>query len=338
MNWGSRTTAELVIVIVSLGGFICYHVWLFGFRGRGYKVSAKYHDFFQAGKLARSIWAEACATDEKDAILGVQQARNAMTACTYLATISVALATAGITIIFDDTKIQRIQQLALNDAMLRHLSGSTLVQPTLVVALALGSLYASFICFAQSVRLYVHTGFYIRACTSRFNPGTLTVNEAKKVCIHAGMAFSVGLRLFYLFIPLVMWSIGCTALLISSVVMTTMIAYMDHFDMTSPELPDEDDLEAAQSLTARQPPAGPAAASAGRAAAGSPDVLELAATAGSYSLGPVIAAALAADGSVGSTARTSTARQGGVQVAVGDGAAAAADIGGAGAAGLLRQQ
>lgn len=49
----------------------------------------------QAGKLARSVWAEACATDEKDAILGVQQARNAMSACTYLATISVALATAG---------------------------------------------------------------------------------------------------------------------------------------------------------------------------------------------------------------------------------------------------
>jgi hypothetical protein len=32
-----------------------------------------------------------------------------MTACTYLATISVALATAGITIIFDDVKIQRIE-------------------------------------------------------------------------------------------------------------------------------------------------------------------------------------------------------------------------------------
>jgi hypothetical protein len=43
------------------------------------------------------------------ALQGVQQARNAMTACTYLATISVALATAGITIIFDDTRMQRIQ-------------------------------------------------------------------------------------------------------------------------------------------------------------------------------------------------------------------------------------
>lgn len=63
----------------------------------------------------------------------------------------------------------------------------------------------------QSVRLYVHTGFYIRACTSRFNPGTLRVSEAKKVAIHAGMAFSVGLRLFYLFIPLVGTPLWCGA-------------------------------------------------------------------------------------------------------------------------------
>jgi hypothetical protein len=82
----------------------------------------------QAGKLARSIWAETCATDEKDAILGVQQARNAMTACTYLATISVALATAGITIIFDENKMSRIEQLAVSAA---HLPGnvSTTIWP-----------------------------------------------------------------------------------------------------------------------------------------------------------------------------------------------------------------
>lgn len=36
----------------------------------------------------------------------------------------------------------------------------------------------------------MHTGFYIRACTSQFNPGTLTVSEAKRVTIHAGLAFS----------------------------------------------------------------------------------------------------------------------------------------------------
>ena len=74
--------------------------------------------------------------------------------------------------------------------MMRNLPGEPLVPPIAIIAAALGSLYASFICFAQSVRLYVHTGFYIRAATSRFNPGTLTVAEAKRVTIHAGLAFS----------------------------------------------------------------------------------------------------------------------------------------------------
>jgi hypothetical protein len=60
------------------------------------------------------------------------------------------------------------RQLALHDAIMRHLSGPTLVQPTVIVALALGSLYASFVCFAQSVRLYVHTvsaAQHLQACS-----------------------------------------------------------------------------------------------------------------------------------------------------------------------------
>jgi hypothetical protein len=78
----------------------------------------------------------------------------------------------------------------VQDPMMKHLDGGPLVPGIAIIACALGSLYAGFICFAQSVRLYVHTGFYIRACTSRFNPGTLTVAEAKRVTIHAGLAFT----------------------------------------------------------------------------------------------------------------------------------------------------
>lgn len=146
------------------------------------QVKPKYHDFFTAGKLARSIWAEACATDEKvggcarvsraRASTDTQvpacrrccamlvrrtpswacsrcaarggahvqrpacsacarqlhlylacrrrcccwQARNAMTSCTYLATVSVVLATAGITILFDENKTARIRELAVSGA------------------------------------------------------------------------------------------------------------------------------------------------------------------------------------------------------------------------------
>jgi hypothetical protein len=67
------------------------------------------HLYIQA-LLCCSAAPTACRSFSRGAALqGVQQARNAMTACTYLATISVALATAGITIIFDDTRMQRIQ-------------------------------------------------------------------------------------------------------------------------------------------------------------------------------------------------------------------------------------
>jgi hypothetical protein len=60
------------------------------FRGRRPPPSPPAHP-----QLGRSIFSETCASDPKDAILAVQQARNAMTASTYLATVSSLLATAG---------------------------------------------------------------------------------------------------------------------------------------------------------------------------------------------------------------------------------------------------
>lgn len=51
-----------------------------------------------------------------------------------------------------------------------------------------------------------------------------------------------------------MWSIGVTALVISSLVMTALVAYMDHFDVTwdDTEDPDEDAREALTSQRSQQ--------------------------------------------------------------------------------------
>jgi hypothetical protein len=42
------------------------------------------------------------------------------------------------------------------DPLMRNLEGPPLAHPVAILGLALGCLYASFMCFAQSVRLYVH--------------------------------------------------------------------------------------------------------------------------------------------------------------------------------------
>jgi hypothetical protein len=50
---GSRAAVEAVLIVVSLGTYAIYHVWLLWVRGKGHKVSPEFHDFFTAGKLAR---------------------------------------------------------------------------------------------------------------------------------------------------------------------------------------------------------------------------------------------------------------------------------------------
>lgn len=109
-----REIAEAALVVASFLIFFTYHYWLLYLRGKGYALRREFHDYFSAGKVARSIFVEATATDEKEAILAVQQSRNAMTACSYLASISAVLATAGISIVFDDAKINRMRDLSVS--------------------------------------------------------------------------------------------------------------------------------------------------------------------------------------------------------------------------------
>lgn len=111
----TREGLEALIIVFSLGVFLGYHMWLILLRGRGYDAhnGDRFHDFFTAGKAARSVWAEACTAEEKEAIVAVQTLRNALMGCTYMATVSAVLATAGITIMLDPSKTDRIAAIAV---------------------------------------------------------------------------------------------------------------------------------------------------------------------------------------------------------------------------------
>ncbi|GBF89446.1 hypothetical protein Rsub_02018 [Raphidocelis subcapitata] len=230
----TKAGMEGILMAVSFGIFGGYHLWLMVLRAQIARLrnKSKRHvkDFFAAGKLGRSIFSETCASDPKEAILAVQQARNAMTASTYLATVSSLLATAGITILLDATKREQIGKLAMRDPSLRNFPGEPLTSPEVVLMLALASLYSSFMFFAQSVRLYVHWGYYVRTVSSPFNADTIHIDDVRLVVIRAGMAFTIGMRLFFLFIMLIVWSGGITWMLMASVLITAFLWYFDTFD------------------------------------------------------------------------------------------------------------
>ncbi len=86
--------------------------------------------FFAAGKLARSVWAQATSHQEAEAILAVQTARNAISAATWIAGVAAVLATAGLTIILDQGKTDRIAQLAVRGWCVRSADGCCVMRAT----------------------------------------------------------------------------------------------------------------------------------------------------------------------------------------------------------------
>ena len=69
---------EAVLIALSLGSFILYHVWFFLLRPCiSRKAANRYYGINGKGKLARLIFSQIVSTDPKASILGVQQSRCA---------------------------------------------------------------------------------------------------------------------------------------------------------------------------------------------------------------------------------------------------------------------
>jgi uncharacterized membrane protein len=239
-----RWALELIVVIISFGIFIAYHLWLFVLHDRVHPHGV--HSAWAMGKKARAVACQTWTLDERDVINGIQAMRNAMAAITFMSALTGILATLIVPIMLDPTKTGRIEQLALADPILKSATGKPLVPPIAVLGCGVGVLWASFCFFAQAMRLFVHLGFLLRAVPSPLNhdrSGRRIFSEldARRVSVKAGMAFTIGLRLWYLFLPTICWAFGVTPLLIASVLVTCLVIWFDRFDVR-PDRP-EDELD-----------------------------------------------------------------------------------------------
>jgi uncharacterized membrane protein len=239
-----RWAAELVVVVVSYGIFVGYHLYLFLLHDRIHPHVI--HSAWRMGKKARGIACASWTRKESDVINGVQAVRNAMTAITFMSALTGILATLIVPIMLDPVKTAQIEKLALSDPILRDAAGRPLVRPIVVLGCGLAVLWASFCYFVQAMRMFVHLGFLMRAVPSPLNhdrSGRPIFSEldARRVSVKAGAAFTVGLRLWYLFVPTIAWAFGVTPLLISSVLITALLVSFDRYEVR-PERP-EDELD-----------------------------------------------------------------------------------------------
>jgi hypothetical protein len=70
---------EAVLVALALGLFLGYHVWFFFVKTEWTKTKDNYYGINGKGKIARLIFTQIVSSQPKNAILGIQQARLALT-------------------------------------------------------------------------------------------------------------------------------------------------------------------------------------------------------------------------------------------------------------------
>ncbi|KAL1365917.1 hypothetical protein HN51_013867 [Arachis hypogaea] len=184
--------AELDYVLVPVGVLVLgiYHAWLL------YTI-IRHPSRTVIGLNAQSRyqWVLSLMADPlKNGVLAVQTIRNNIMASTLLATTAITLSSLiGVFANTDsDTKLVYGNKSSLNSAIKR-------------LSISLCFLVA-FLCNMQSIRYYAHVSFLITSPALKGK--TDFIEYVAKTLNRGSVSWSLGLRAFYLSIPLVLWIYG----------------------------------------------------------------------------------------------------------------------------------
>ncbi|KAI3425120.1 hypothetical protein D9Q98_008892 [Chlorella vulgaris] len=234
LHLATAQTLDLLFAVLSLALFTLYHAWYYSWHWYPANGEPRFHRLDRTGQTARQLFTQAVlfTGSEPDFNLAVQ----------------IMSVTTLINVMLDSDKMDVVRQMSRKDPLT---GGSSIITPEAKLGTAVAALFLSFFALAQAcphstallqwqqiacnenlplcpylqaLRLFVHYPFLIRAAQyCRFtSEGTEVTSlssmeaEAMKTCLRGQTFFSLGLRFLYCFIPIVMWTMGGTWLLVGS--------------------------------------------------------------------------------------------------------------------------
>lgn len=199
--------APLVFDLAALGAsaflLIAYHLWLARKvrREPAYTVQG-------VNRLARTAWVAQVMAQGKD-ILAVQTLRNSTMAATFLASTAILLIIGVLSLSGQAEKLEAAWR-----ALDFWGAGQSPLYSMKLLLLLLDLLFA-FFAFSMSVRIFNHVGFMINvppaAGHAALSPASVAVHLNR-----AGRFYSLGMRAYYLAVPLLFWLFGPLFLLLST--------------------------------------------------------------------------------------------------------------------------
>ena len=204
---------EGVIVIAAVAVLSVYHWWLWKINRLSPKTTA-----MGRHRLVRDAWARMVQTGRHD-LLAVQTLRNWIVSATFLASTSILFALGIMGTAFTTDK------LSLFAHELNFL-GSQDTQLWLLKSLLLFvNFMAAFFNFSLAIRAFIHTGFAINLTGEEEAAIGRAVGDAELE--RGAFHFTLGMRGYYLAIPLTLWLFGPMWMLAGSVLLVLILRRVD---------------------------------------------------------------------------------------------------------------
>lgn len=169
--------------------------------------------------IARAAWVEDIIANRRD-ILAVQTLRNSTMAATFLASTSVLLMIGVLSLSGQQDKLNEAWH-ALNAFGARHTE-----LWILKLILLLLDFFVAFFSFSLAIRTFNHVGYMINV-PSTLKHQAITPAHVAFHLNQAGRYYTIGMRAYYLSIPVVLWLFGPIFMLVSAIVMIPVLARID---------------------------------------------------------------------------------------------------------------
>jgi uncharacterized membrane protein len=204
---------ETIMVVSTAVVFLAYHMHLY--------KKVRHEPLTTAIGItnhARQMWVEGIIKDKRD-ILAVQTLRNQVMAATFLASTAILICLGSFSAAFRPGVFSEVSH-ALN------LLGTKTESLWMLKLMLLGILFfATFFNFTLCIRYYNHGGFMIN--TFQQDDSTVSAKAVTQVLNHGALHYTIGMRGFYLSVPLALWLFGPVWMLAGSLVLVSVLYRLD---------------------------------------------------------------------------------------------------------------
>ena len=204
---------EIMLVLLVAIVIVAYHAYLYTKVRRDPLTTA-----IGITNHARRMWVKGVIRDKRD-ILAVQTLRNQVMAATFLASTSILVSLGLLSAAFRPGVFSDVSH-ALN------LLGTKTETLWMFKLMLLGILFfVAFFNFTLAIRYYNHAGFMIN--TFEHNDATVSEEAVTQVVNHGALHYTIGMRGFYLSVPLALWLFGPMWMLAGSLVLVSVLYRLD---------------------------------------------------------------------------------------------------------------